>query len=607
MGDLSFPSFPAGQQWKLPLFWLETDPSQAGVGQQPLYECYYGQTFMAGLATVANKSGGANTGTGVLTLDASRGVLSTGVLGVYQVRFTSPTAFSVSNPSGTVVGTGVSGTAFAGPGLTFTIANGGTAFAVGDGFDVTVIAKAKGTAEFNKPMPVASLQQAAAFFGLGSMLYQMFARAYAINPAGVKYCVALPDPAGAPATGSIKVAQAQTTDGILSLYIAGQRVPVAISSAYTTAQGATAIAAAINAVPTLPVIATVDATDPTKVNLTALWKGLTGNDISVRLNYRGTLGAESTPPGMAITVVVMSGGTGTPDVTGAITSLADQPYEFNGVPYTDDTTLYQFDQEFGFSQAGRWGWMRQLYGSVFSARRDTFSNLFAWGQQHNSPVISVMEVEPESPSPIWEWTAAYTAAAAVGLLEDPARPLQTLVLTGILPAPRHRQKTLTEQNGLAGVGLAVQAVGPSGYPQIVAEFTQWQVNSFGAADSAFALVTTLATLAALYRRMRQRITSKYPRSKLANDGTKFASGQAIVTPKIIKGEMIAEYQLAEYQGLVENSDAFIKNLIVRRNSQNPNRLDVLYPPDIINGLRQFAVLAQFRLQYDEDYQKLAGL
>jgi phage tail sheath gpL-like len=50
-------------------------------------------------------------------------------------------------------------------------------------------------------------------------------------------------------------------------------------------------------------------------------------------------------------------------------------------------------------------------------------------------------------------------------------------------------------------------------------------------------------------------------------------------------------------GLVENIDAFVANLTVTRNSQNPNRLDVLYPPDLINGLRVFALLMQFRLQY----------
>ena len=38
--------------------------------------------------------------------------------------------------------------------------------------------------------------------------------------------------------------------------------------------------------------------------------------------------------------------------------------------------------------------------------------------------------------------------------------------------------------------------------------------------------------------------------------------------------------------------------MVERDPNDPNRLNVLYPPDLINQLRIFAVLAQFRLQYD---------
>ena len=86
--------------------------------------------------------------------------------------------------------------------------------------------------------------------------------------------------------------------------------------------------------------------------------------------------------------------------------------------------------------------------------------------------------------------------------------------------------------------------------------------------------------------------------KLADDGTRFGPGQAIVTPGIIKGELIAEYANDMWYGLVENITAFKANLIVERDPNDPNRVNVLYGPDLINQLRIFAVLAQFRLQYD---------
>jgi phage tail sheath gpL-like len=135
-------------------------------------------------------------------------------------------------------------------------------------------------------------------------------------------------------------------------------------------------------------------------------------------------------------------------------------------------------------------------------------------------------------------------------------------------------------------------------PMIARETTTYQVNAYGFGDDAFELVTTLATLAKVIRNQRFAITTKFPRHKLADDDTRFGPGQAIVTPKIIKAELIAEYAQDEFNGLVENLRQFKAHLIVERDPNDPNRVNVLYPPDLINQLRMFAVLAQFRLQYN---------
>jgi phage tail sheath gpL-like len=50
-------------------------------------------------------------------------------------------------------------------------------------------------------------------------------------------------------------------------------------------------------------------------------------------------------------------------------------------------------------------------------------------------------------------------------------------------------------------------------------------------------------------------------------------------------------------------DAFKAYLTVQRSPTDPNRLEVLYPPDLANQLRIFDVLAQFRLQYAEGAQE----
>jgi phage tail sheath gpL-like len=338
------------------------------------------------------------------------------------------------------------------------------------------------------------------------------------------------------------------------------------------------------------------------VVLTAAFMGVNGNDIYVMTDYYGQIGGETLPNGLTLTLPAtgfLTGGVGVPAFTNLISSMGEVEYEYVAMPYTDSTSLLAWESEYGFEDTGRWGWMRQHFGHVFSSKRGDYNSLLNFGMTRNSGVVSIMAFEQTTPSPMFEYAAAYTAKAQRALANDPARPLQTLQLMGTLPAPFHQRFNFDEINALASSGLAIQKCWPgSGMTQIAREQTTYQLNSYGQPDDAYELVTTLATLAKLLRNQRQAITSKYPRSKLADDGTKFGPGQVIVTPGIAKAELVAQYRNDEFDGLVENTAQFKNFLLVERDSDNPNRLNVLYPPDLINQLRIFAVLAQFRLQYD---------
>jgi phage tail sheath gpL-like len=340
---------------------------------------------------------------------------------------------------------------------------------------------------------------------------------------------------------------------------------------------------------------------PADIEITCKWAGVNGNDIRLSLNYFGDVGGEILPPGLDITITPqLSGGTGVPDFTDAIAGLGENIYEFVAMPYTDATSLMAWEQEYGFSDSGRWGWMRQLYGHIFSALRGTYSSLIAFtASGRNSPQVSVMGFEIASPSPCYEWAAAYCSKAQRALVNDPARPLQTLQLEGILLAPPSDRFIMSEINLLASYGIATQMKSADNvHPMISRETTNYRFNLYGFEDDSYELVTTLSTLAALMRSQRQVITTKYARCKLANDGTRFGPGQRVATPGIIKAELVSNYRVDMFNGLVEDIRNFKNHLIVERDANNPNRLNVLYPPDLINQLRIFAVVNQFRLQYD---------
>ena len=578
---ISFANIPANI--KVPLYWVEVDPSMAGMPSINLRALLVG-TMLAG-TTVTITGVTWTTGNATFTTSAPHGVAVGGQVVISGV-----------NPNG-YNGTYTAATGTTGSTIVVPIAvNPGTYVSGGTAYHS---ATAGGKATPNIPVPIGSQAQSIEAFGAGSELDRMFRSFYANNFANEVWGLPLAEPAGGAAgTATITITSPPTDAGTLHLYLGGVHVPVNIATTDTVANIASEIVAAVMADDTLAVTATSNAG---VVTLTSIFKGVNANDITVSMNYYGPIGSEITPPGLGITLPatgLLTGGVGVPDMTTAIANLGEEPFEYVAMPYSDSNSLFSWDQEYGFTDQGRWGWQRELFGHVFCAKRGSYSSLLTFGETQNSGVESIMAVEQTSPSPVFEWTAAYTAKAQRALINDPARPLQSLSLNQIKLAPLQGRFDFVELNSLASTGLAIQKAGSDRQPMIAREQTTYQLNLYGQTDDAYELVTTLATLAKLLRNQKHAITSQFPRHKLANDGTKFGPGQAIVTPGIVKAHLIAQYRDDMYNGLVEDLRNFKAHLLVERDTTNPNRLNVLYPPDLINQLRIFAVLAQFRLQYD---------
>jgi phage tail sheath gpL-like len=452
---------------------------------------------------------------------------------------------------------------------------------------------AAGTGVANVPQLVSRTDQAKDLFGVGSMLARMHEIYRLGDSFGELWCIALDDPgAGVAATGSFAITGTATKAGTVSAYIGEDRVQVAVAASDAAATVATALAAAINADVDLPVTA---AAATGTVTLTAKHKGALGNDILLQTNYLGAQGGEVTPAGLTIAVTAMSGGTAAPSLTAAIAAMGDDEYDFIIQPYADTTNLDLFRTTMN-DTTGRWSWNRQIYGHMYTALRGTFSALQTAGAVRNDQHATIAGVSTLMPNPVWEYAAAYGARNAVFIAADPARPTQTGELTGILPAPASNRFIQTERQTLLSSGIATSYVS-GGVVRIERAITTYQKNAWNQPDPSYLDSETMHQLAAIIRRLRSVTTTKYPRHKLADDGTSFGAGAAIVTPSVIRGELASEYAAMEDEGLVENAKAFADNLIVERNADDPNRLDVLFPPDLVNQLRVFAVLAQFRLQY----------
>ncbi|MBN5183884.1 MULTISPECIES: phage tail sheath subtilisin-like domain-containing protein [Serratia] len=444
------------------------------------------------------------------------------------------------------------------------------------------------------PQKVSSESAVAGICGNGSMLHNMMA-AYLANDISAEIWI-LPLSDGTTGTtaaaGKLQVVTAAAATGVLSLYIAGMRVQLTVVSTDDNVAVAAAIAAAINSQSKLPVTAVVDTTATDTVNLTAKNKGAHGNSIDIRLNYQGTAGGEETPQGMELKVTAMAGGAGSPSLTDPLGNLQDRAFDFIVNPYTDTTSLDAV-KEFLSDATGRWSYAQQLYGHSFGALAGTYGSLSAAGEARNNQHETLLGING-SPTPAYLWAAALTGAIAPSLRNDPGRPTQTLTISGVLAPPLESRFMLTERNNLLYSGISTFTVADDGSVQVEKTITTYQKNKFGDADDSYLNIETLYLLMFVTRFLRTQITSKFGRMKLANDGTRFAPGSAIVTPNVIRAELIAQYRTLEYNGYVQDAAAFAQTLLVERNSSNTKRIDVLWTGTLIDQLEIFALLNQWR-------------
>jgi phage tail sheath gpL-like len=447
---------------------------------------------------------------------------------------------------------------------------------------------ASGSAVANTPFQMSAAADGISALGRGSIGAAMVNALFGVTDTIETWVLPIADSgAGVQAAGTIVVAGVPTAAGTINLYVAGRRVQVVAATTDTATTIAAAIAAAINADADMPCTAT---SAIATVTITSRHKGTLGNDIDMRVNYYPL--SEKTPTGITLTITAMSGGTGDPSISTGIAAIGATQYNTMIMAFNDDTNVAAIETELDT----RWGPLYQNDGHCHIGKRGTVGTLNTWASTRNDPHLTAWAMENSGiPNPSWEMAAVGGTTAAYYLAIDPARPLQTLTLVGIKPAPAANRFIRSERNNLLSYGIATSIVDAGGNVVIERPVTTYTLNSSGIVDPSYRDIETMFTLSYLRYTVRARVSQKFPRYKLANDGTQFAPGQAIVTPKIIRAEMIALFRDWEDAGLVEDIDQFKADLLVQRNSTDVNRVDVLLPPNIVNGFKVFAAQIQFRL------------
>lgn len=432
--------------------------------------------------------------------------------------------------------------------------------------------------------------QADALFGQGSMLSAMVTASRKANNYTETWAMGVQDnAAGAPASGSVTYANTATAAGTVPLYVAGVPVQVAGVLGQTAAQTATAMAAAINANGDLPVTAIVDAVTAGKVNITARHKGVDAGAIDLRSIYYS---GDALPAGLTATIAPMTGGTANPLPTPIIAALGDDWYHIFALPWSDQATTAAWSVELD----RRYGPLLQEDAHAYTAVSGSVGTLASFGHALNSPHLTTPGGCGSSyPTPNYLRTAVWSAVAAYNLAIDPARPLQTLTLPGVMAPAVADRFTWTDRNTLLQDGIGTEKVGTDGTVMIERAVTTYEVNASGLPDTSYLDTETMALIAYIRWSWRTRMSQKFPRHKLADDGTSYPAGQAIVTPKIIAGEQVAWFIELQDAGLVEDLEQFKADQKVARNASDRSRVDTLIPAHLVSGLRVLAGQLRFLL------------
>lgn len=435
---------------------------------------------------------------------------------------------------------------------------------------------------------VTSEAQARAYFGEGSQLHLM-ARAFLLNNRYVPLsCLALDDHAsGVAATKTLTVTGPATAAGTMALYIGGKRITCAVSAGEAQNAIATALKAAIDATPDLPMVTSISTN---VVTLTARNDGEEGSAIDVRFNFGE---GEAFPAGVSVAVATGVMGSQNPLIQNAIDVIGDDWFQVIVAPYGDATNLAAISAEL----TSRFDEVRQIPGQyIFAKQTANLAAMETFGQTQNSPHLRCIPFNGIPWSAV-ELAASWSALEAGSAQADPAKPQFRQTIQGLgarHPAPAD-QLTFEEQNNLLLSGVSVVGYGPGGTLQIGRAITMYRKNEANADDDSYLRAETMYTLMYFRYDFRNQFLKEFPRAKLADDGVRVRAGDSVITPSIAKAKAVAIARGWEGLTLLENIEQFKNDLVVERDSSDRDRLNFLAQPDTVNQLVLASATFQFKL------------
>lgn len=422
-------------------------------------------------------------------------------------------------------------------------------------------------------------------FGRGSIGAQQVAAFKRANRSTPLFAIAVVDAQDAvKATGTITFTGTVSTSVVLRFKLGGRQVRFTAIAGDTLASLATKLASAINADLDLVVTATGAAG---VVTVLSRHGGEVGNEIDLRVDTK----AQPLPSGLSVAIAPMSGGSGNPDVRQALDVLSSTWFTKVTHPWSDQSNLSKTAE-----------WLRERFLATskldchgFIFKSGTYGQLTTFGKLTNSAHLTVGGLN-KSPTPSWVMAAATMGVASFHLTNDPARQLRSLVLPGV-EAPDANDQFLDEENDLLlRSGISTFDCLPDGSVTISRLITTYKVTDLGIPDRAWLDIMVPATLSRIRYDWSAYVSLLYPRSKLADDGSRasFVNGSSVVTPKRMHGSWASRCALYADKAWIEDEQRTINESQFVRSRDDRNRLESTQQLRIVGNLMVLASALEFQ-------------
>ncbi len=410
------------------------------------------------------------------------------------------------------------------------------------------------------PVDIYSDLEARTFAGAGSLAHLMCRAAIRAYPyLRLQLVTVEDDSTGLAATGKVVFTGLAESAGVVSLTIGSEvyRTPVARND--SSAVIAASLEKVINRGSLCPVHAVAL---EGSLALTAKNKGDTGNSICLYIT--------ESVMGVSATIQPISGGEVNPDITEALSAIFAEGHNIIVSPYADESNLVLLREH--LQATGHAIEQRGAVGIIAMTESLAKATTLAGNSNSGRLVIPLL---PGTVSLPGEVAAAFGAVMAGE--EDPARPLNTLPLTGIVaPAMPLRMSRMEQETALYN-GLTPLEVGPANVVQVVRAVSSYTKDPQGVDDISLLDITTMRTLDYVRKACRERISLRFPREKLS-----------VRTPAKVRSELIDVLLKLEDLEIVERVKENLPMLVVERDGQDSNRLNAIIPCDVVNGLHVFA-------------------